>query len=146
VQPEKKQLAGYPVSISAFAAQPDSNRSDPLRALFLPTLLVFALACTGCSKDTPSPRTRDLPDPAMAPASPPAGALSIAVAPVSEPDSDPDAAVVDIAGQRVFFPEQGWLDGDAFLDIYYNRPEELPLDIDFQAVHELVSALSSDTR
>ncbi len=54
--------------------------------------------------------------------------------------AEPTKFTVDAEGRRVFLPEKGWLSSAAFWDIYYNRPGELPGDIDHQALHSLRAA------
>jgi len=61
--------------------------------------------------------------------------------PVSRPD--PDKSFVDLDARRIYLPASGWVGGDAFLDLYLNRPEDLPDDIDLHAVHELANLLMS---
>ncbi len=56
---------------------------------------------------------------------------------------DPNKSIVDLDARRVYLPGTGWVGGDAFLDLYMNRPEELPGDIDSSAVHELANLLMS---
>lgn len=51
--------------------------------------------------------------------------------------TEPTQFTVDVEGRRVFLPEKGWLTSKEFWDIYYNRPDELPGDIDHQALHSL---------
>lgn len=55
----------------------------------------------------------------------------------SEVPSEPTGFTVDVEGGRVFLPEKGWLEATQFWDIYYNRPQELPGNIDHQALQLL---------
>ena len=50
---------------------------------------------------------------------------------------EPSSVTVDLETQRIFLPTTGWLTADAFWDLYYNHPEQLPPGIDFDAVNQL---------
>lgn len=50
---------------------------------------------------------------------------------------DPQVFTVDIEGKRVFFPEQGWMSAQDFWVIYYDQPEKLPADLDFERLESL---------
>lgn len=114
--------------------------------------MLSAALLAGCGQETePASDIRQIDDPAMqAPQSMPVdGASGRAVNPLSSADddiafrADPDTSVVDLDARRVYLPGTGWVSGDAFLDLYQNRPADLPDDIDLHAVHELASLLMS---
>lgn len=44
---------------------------------------------------------------------------------------------VDFDRRMVYLPDQGWLSEDEFWNIYYNEPDKLPGEIDFDALVEL---------
>jgi len=44
---------------------------------------------------------------------------------------------VDLDRRMVYLPDQGWLNEDEFWNIYYNEPDKLPGDIDFDALLDL---------
>jgi hypothetical protein len=52
----------------------------------------------------------------------------------SDDVSDPTAFAVDAELRRVFVPGTGWITAEAFWDIYYHRPDELPADLDHDAL------------
>jgi len=114
--------------------------------------MLSAALLAGCGQETePASDIRQADDPAMqAPQSMPVdGASGRAVNPLSSAAddnafrADPDTSVVDLDARRVYLPGTGWVSGDAFLDLYLNRPADLPDDIDLHAVHELASLLMS---
>lgn len=49
-------------------------------------------------------------------------------------ESEPSRFFVDAEGQRVFLPGVGWKTVDEFWEIYYHRPQDLPGDIDHDAL------------
>lgn len=51
---------------------------------------------------------------------------------VAEPE--PTAFTVDVEGRRVFVPREGWRSADEFRYLYENRPQDLPSDIDHDAM------------
>lgn len=108
--------------------------------------LTFLLASCGEAPPEPdhrplakpsAPRVRIVPDPAMEklkkqgpqdPGEPVA---------VTKSEVEPDEFTVDIEAERVFLPEKGWINAVDFWDIYYNRPQELPGNIDHEALQRL---------
>ncbi len=44
---------------------------------------------------------------------------------------------IDLEGQRVLLPGDGWISVPEFWDIYYNHPQKLPGDIDFAKLQQL---------
>jgi hypothetical protein len=83
---------------------------------------------------------REVADPAMQaggqPGAGPAEALhsSDDTAIATGASSDPATFTVDASGQRVFLPGSGWKTVEEFWEIYYERPDLLPGDIDHQAL------------
>ena len=60
----------------------------------------------------------------------------------------PQEFTVDLKRKRVFFPDQGWLNAQEFWTIYYEQPEKLPADIDFELLEKFKQAtrtLESDS-
>lgn len=60
--------------------------------------------------------------------------------------SEPEAPVIvkkiekleiDVEGQRVLLPGDGWISAPEFWDIYYNYPHKLPGEIDFAKLQQL---------
>jgi len=104
-------------------------------------LLAALQACSDAADSGPA-GIREVPDPAMQPAAEPevavaapdAGGQEAAPAMVMP---EPDSFAVDLDGRRVFLPGRGWLAADAFWDLYYNHPGELPGDIDHAALQSL---------
>lgn len=111
----------------------------------LVTLLVSVLL-SSCS---PDPATefapRSVNDPAMA--SQPAavaqqvdeGAMVVA-AEVQTPSGAPalpEVPRLDESGEKIFIPELGWMPTAEFMDMYENRPEQLPHGINLSVIHEI---------
>lgn len=78
-----------------------------------------------------------------------AGCSSTEEAPVSEAPSEAPVSQIevekleiDLAAKLVRLPGEGWISAQAFWEIYYNQPQKLPGEIDF----ELVQALEAATR
>ena len=81
-----------------------------------------------------------------------AGCSSTEEAPVSEAPSEAPVSQIeveklekleiDVAGKRVRLPGEGWISAQAFWEIYYNQPQKLSGEIDF----ELLQALEAITR
>lgn len=44
---------------------------------------------------------------------------------------------IDLQGQRVLLPGDGWISAAEFWDIYYNHPQKLPGEIDFEMLQKL---------
>lgn len=44
---------------------------------------------------------------------------------------------IDLEGQRVLLPGDGWISAPEFWEIYYNQPQKLPGDIDFAKLQQL---------
>ncbi|MBL3534720.1 MAG: hypothetical protein JMN27_12900 [gamma proteobacterium endosymbiont of Lamellibrachia anaximandri] len=93
--------------------------------------------------ESAAPMIRNVPDPAMERAreerEDSAGEAAEVEAESAVP-TEPIKFTVDTEGRRVFLPGKGWLSSSEFWDIYYNRPGELPGDIDHQALHSLRAA------
>ena len=115
--------------------------------------LLLALFLSACGDEQPeeslqlpaervAPRVRNVPDPAMVRDEEPQGSVEQQAA-VAEPAAEsevppePTGFTVDMEGSRVFLPGKGWLEASEFWDIYYNRPQELPGNIDHQALQLL---------
>jgi len=67
-------------------------------------------------------------------------ATTLAVQNSEQPSSEVAAVspvVVDLENRLVFLPSLGWLSEDAFWDIYFNDPQKLPGNIDFDEIHKL---------
>ena len=96
----------------------------------------------GSSLSETQPSVRNVPDPAMeqmrAVENGPTAANNVVQQPRSPP-RNPDTFTVDLENRRVFLPKQGWLDAAAFWDIYYNHPQDLPGEIDHEALEPLRS-------
>ncbi len=114
--------------------------------LIIICFLTFFLSACGDAppEDTPqrpaessAPRVRNVPDPAMEAPQEDSDGQAVEVEAEPAVPAEPTKFTVDAEGRRVFLPEKGWLPSAAFWDIYYNRPEELPGDIDHQALHSL---------
>ena len=90
----------------------------------------------GSSLSETQPGVRAVPDPAMEPVHEVENGPTAAPPP---PPADPDVFTVDLENRRVFLPKQGWLDAAAFWDIYYNHPQDLPGEIDHEALEPLRS-------
>jgi hypothetical protein len=110
--------------------------------------MVSMALLAGCGQETEAASgIRQINDPAMQ-APPAIDAPSEAAGSQSSadddstPSPDPDQSFVDLDARRVYMHGTGWVAGDAFLDLYLNRPAELPGDIDLEAIHKLVGALS----
>jgi len=140
---------GVGLIFSAYRSVSQRPRSWHLAAVFV---IVAAVQLAGCGKDTnPASGIRQVDDPAMQTSA----AMPTVSAPIpvthsqssanDDMDSrpDPDKPFVDLDARRIYLPESGWLEGDDFLDLYLNRPEELPGDVDLYAVHELANLLMS---
>jgi len=102
-------------------------------------LLAQLWACSeesGSSHSGNLPAVRNVPDPAMertdAVETRPTTATPV-------PPSEPDTFSVDLENERVFMPGKGWLGAAEFWDMYYNRPQELPGDLDHGALQALRS-------
>ncbi|MBK1702982.1 hypothetical protein [Halochromatium glycolicum] len=80
----------------------------------------------------------DVPDPAMAVMLDEAASRAphVAAKPPAVP-AEPTRFTVDTDAGRVFLPSQGWRTVDEFRDLYYSRPQDLPGDIDHDAVMAL---------
>ncbi|MCP3869200.1 MAG: hypothetical protein GY703_14085 [Gammaproteobacteria bacterium] len=81
---------------------------------------------------------RAVPDPAME-RKPLEKALDSAVTQAPDPDpvpveTEPENFAVDGKRGRVFFPDRGWLSVDEFWEIYYNRPQDLPDDMNHESL------------
>jgi len=101
---------------------------------------VFVLALAGCgggggsdsggqetsaTESTAAPLAAQVSDTSLTEESP--SSVEIAISPV----------VVDLENRLVFLPSTGWLSEDAFWDIYFNEPQKLPDNIDFDEIHKL---------
>lgn len=116
------------------------------------TIICFlTLFLSACGEDPPedtsqrpaesaAPRVRNVPDPAMEAKQEDSAGQAFEVEAEPAVPAEPTKFTVDAEGRRVFLPGKGWLSSSAFWDIYYNRPEELPGDIDHQALHSLRAA------
>ncbi len=51
--------------------------------------------------------------------------------------TDPQEMTVDLGKHRVFLPGQGWLSVQNFWELYYQTPEKLPDEMDFQLIEHL---------
>ncbi|MHC5112628.1 MAG: hypothetical protein ACYTHJ_22455 [Planctomycetota bacterium] len=60
---------------------------------------------------------------------------SVPAAPV--PIIAADKLEIDLERQRVLIPNEGWMSAADFWEIYYNEPQRLPGDIDFQKLLQL---------
>ncbi len=95
--------------------------------------------------EPPAPRIRNVQDPAMDRGQeenreglPEQGGVTKPVSRAeSAAPSKPAGFIVDVAGDRVFLPGKGWLKAAEFWEIYYNHPQELPGNIDHQALQLL---------
>ncbi|AUB82125.1 hypothetical protein THSYN_14980 [Candidatus Thiodictyon syntrophicum] len=56
---------------------------------------------------------------------------------VAVPVPEPSTFTIDATTQRVFLPGRGWKTAAEFWDLYYNRPQELPGNIDHHALATL---------
>lgn len=123
-------------------AQPYTNR--------LPAIRWYASACTlalfffaplcGCSNPESATRTIDADDPAMTRIEPAAAAIE-----VSEHTSAPavpEGPRLDETGQKIFIPSLGWMPTREFMDIYENRPEQLPQGLDLYEIHKIREKLA----
>ena len=114
---------------------------------------VAAFCPAGCSQDGPPaasdaiPERRFVSDPAMNPAHDPAlnPAPDRAVPPVQPAPSGPPAAPspdiprLDVTGDRIYIPGMGWLAIHEFRRIYEHQPDRLPVELDLEFVHRLLS-------
>ncbi len=95
-------------------------------------LTTLLLGMTGCGSEPKPPP----PDPAMDNAPAPVTTEQPPAQTVQAPQPEPPKGPRRKDGQ-IFFPQTGWVEEAAFWDMYENRPEEIPDDIDLYAAHEL---------
>lgn len=130
-----------------------SNRSRSVREIYHPVfpallLSIFLSACSPPDTATSSFAPRDVGDPAMATqpavvvqqvdegAMPEAQVLAVAAI-------VPEVPRLDETGEKIFIPELGWLPTAEFMDMYENRPEQLPHSLDLFAIHEIKQELKN---
>jgi len=61
-----------------------------------------------------------------------------------EPQKIIEKSKIDLSERRVFLPGDGWISAETFRDIYYNQPQKLPGDLDFDLVHQLMILIESE--
>lgn len=101
---------------------------------------IAALSITGCGEDSPGPAQAPVSGDPPGLSSPPAVAPLPPPMPPLEAEEVPPAAepfAVDLERRMVRLPDRGWVSSEEFWDIYYHRPQELPGDLD----HEALAAL-----
>ena len=122
---------------------------SPHHRLLLALLLTLPLACG----DGGDGATGEDSTPASTPAIPPSPATTgtrgvttlpgATVAggqpggPATPARVTPSSMQVDLEGRRVFLPHEGWLTAEEFWRIYFDEPQRLPGDLDFEAVNQL---------
>ncbi len=106
------------------------------------TVLLFCLV--GCEEDVPQrarilPLQLDVEDPAMQLADKNKDELieDEAGEKILYIREEPTQFSVDFAGQRVFLPDRGWVSTRRFWEIYYQQPEKLPGELDFELIEQL---------
>jgi len=64
--------------------------------------------------------------------------------PVFKESVTPQKLEIDLPGKRVLFPGIGWITVNKFWDIYYNNPQQLPAEIDYEILHQLEDVVASE--
>lgn len=114
-------VAGSPALDAAAGGIRTAAKPYPVRAVEDPAM---ARAATGAA--LPGDLARDFATDATID---PQAVVSPAVA-----ESEPSRFFVDAEGQRVFLPGVGWKTVDEFWETYYHRPQDIPGDIDHDAL------------
>lgn len=99
-------------------------------------MAVFLLTMTAAAFFLLKPRSLELPATVSGSRISPVGSE------IPDKENIPDQQVplqeleIDIINRRVLIPETGWMDAREFWEIYFNQPEKLPAEIDFERLRQ----------
>ncbi len=120
--------------VGGVASAPVTPASPPAIPVGEPVVIVPAQPGVAGSMPGPPPGA-PLPAPEDDPAAALDGGGEVTVAQAAAPETA--GFQVDLVGRRVYLPRWGWLAEEHFWEIYYNVPQDLPPDLDFEALRRL---------